>query len=72
MSTSQYIESKLKDRTIELLNNRPVWMLLKHIAQQTQIPEGWIKMLAQNKIAEPSVNRIEKIYEHLSNKPLEV
>lgn len=66
------IDSQLKNKAVELLQNRPAWMTLKAISEATKIPEGWLKMLAQDKIEEPSVVRIEALYNHLSNQPLKV
>lgn len=62
------ITTDLRDRTIELLKNRPVWMTLGIISIETTIPEGWLKSLSQNKIEDPSVNRIETLKNYLENK----
>jgi hypothetical protein len=45
---------------------------LKDIEKATEIPEGWLKRFSCNKIADPSVNRIETLYNYLSDKKLKV
>ena len=62
------ITTELRDTTISLLQNRPVWMTLKLIAEETTIPEGWLKMFCQEKISDPSVNRVETLKNYLENK----
>ena len=66
------VEPKLRDRALELLANRPRDMTLKHIADTTGLPEAWLKLFARDKIADPSVNRVETLYNYLSEKPLDV
>jgi hypothetical protein len=62
--------TKLRDRTIELLKNRPASLQLKDIAKATEIPEGWLKMLVQGKIIDPGVNRVQTVFEFLTKQPL--
>ncbi len=62
------ISTNFRDVTTELLKNRPVWMTLAIISQETTIPEGWLKALSQGKIKDPSVNRIETLKNYLENK----
>ena len=62
------ISTNLRDATIDLLKNRPVWMTLSIISEGTTIPEGWLKALSQRKIKDPSVNRIETLKNYLENK----
>lgn len=65
---ARMITTDLRDQTIKLLKNRPVWMTLGIISMETTIPEGWLKSLSQNKIHDPSVNRIETLKNYLENK----
>jgi len=60
--------TELRDKTLELLKNRPVWLTLAIIAEDTTIPHGWLKVFAQGKIADPSVNRIETLKLYLEAK----
>jgi hypothetical protein len=62
------ITTVLRDSTIKLLKNRPVWMTLDLISMETTIPVGWLKSLSQDKIENPSVNRIETLKNYLENK----
>lgn len=36
----------------------------------TGLSPTWLSLLANNKLKDPSVNKIEKLYEHLSGKAL--
>jgi len=62
------LSTSLRDGTIELLRNRPVWLTLKLICNDTTIPEGWLKALVQGKIKGPDVNRIETLNNYLQVK----
>lgn len=62
------ITTSLRDRTIELLNNRPVWMTFQIIFMETTIPVGWLKSFSQNKMSDPGVNRVETLKNYLENK----
>lgn len=42
------------------------------IYRETGLTPNWLSLLAQGKIAEPSVNKIQKLYEYLTGRPLEV
>lgn len=66
------MKSKLAEKTLELLNNRSVKLKFKDIANATGVPEGWIKVFNTGTIKEPSVVRVEKLYEFLASKSLEV
>lgn len=64
------IKTQLRDVTVEALKNRPASLKLRDIAEATAIPEGWLRMLAQGRIDDPGVNRVQTVYEHLTNKRL--
>lgn len=63
---------KLRDKVLELLRERPRSMTYKKIAEDTDIPEGWLKVFAGGNIDDPSVNRVETLYNYLSGQPLNV
>lgn len=63
---------KLRDKVLDLLANRPREQTLKGIAEATGLPEAWLKVFAQGRIQDPSVNRVETLYNYLSEKPLDV
>lgn len=66
------INTSLRDTTISLLQNRPVWLTLKLISNETAIPEGWLKALSRLKIKGPDVNRIETLHNYLAKKNSQV
>jgi hypothetical protein len=38
----------------------------------TGLKPNWLSKLAQGRLPDPSVNKVQKLYEHLTAKPLEV
>lgn len=62
--------SKLLARTKELLEQRTINELAE-IAQATGLPFSWIHSVRYKDI-NPSIDRVEKLYEHLSGHQLEV
>lgn len=42
------------------------------IYKDTGLTPNWLSLLAQGRIAEPSVNKIQKLNEYLTGRPLEV
>ena len=64
--------TKLRDRTLTLVSNRPVRLTLKKISEETKLPLGWLKVFAQGKIDDPSCNRVETLYEYLCGEQLKV
>lgn len=61
---------KLYDVTLYLIRNRSVKETLQKIADETKLPLGWLKSFSRGKCNEPSVNRVQVLYEYLSKKPL--
>jgi hypothetical protein len=60
-------------RTRELVRNRPRTITLEKIAQEAHVSVFWLKQFTRTKgITEPSVSKVEAIYNVLSAKPLEV
>lgn len=66
------ITTKLRDKTLDLLRNRPAWKTYTQIAEDTKIPVGWIKEFSRGTMNGPDVNRIETLYEHLAQKPIDI
>ena len=62
--------SKLLARTKELLEQKSINDLAR-IADETGLPFSWLHSIRYKDIS-PSVDRIEKLYEHLSGHELEV
>ena len=42
------------------------------IARETGIPENWLYRFLHGKVADPGVNRVERLYVHLTCRPLEL
>lgn len=64
------MNSSLRDRTLDLLQNRSVKITLRKIAEDTGLPEGWLSAFHTNSIDEPSVNKVQTLYEYLTNSKL--
>lgn len=62
--------SKLLIRTKELLSEKTIPQLIQ-ISNETGLPYTWLRSVRYNDI-KPAVDRIEKLYEHLSGHQLEV
>lgn len=62
------IVTTMRDATIELLKNRPAWLTLNMICEQTTIPTAWLNALVKGRMADPSVNRIETLKIYLESK----
>lgn len=58
----------LLSETLRLLKERQ--FTLPEIAQATGLSFYWLRKLASNEIADPGVNRIQKLWEHLACKKL--
>lgn len=60
----------LLQRTLELLKTTDE--TIPQIYVDTELPFYWLQSLREGRIKNPSVNRIQRLYEHLSGKKLEV
>ena len=66
-------QSKLRDRTIELLKSRPRTLTLAKISEDTKIPVTWLECFrTKGKDLESSVNKVETLYEYLAKTTLQV
>lgn len=61
------IITSLRDRTVEMLRNRPSSLTYEQIEKDTSIPVTWLKVLARGVIEEPGVNKIETLNVYLTN-----
>ena len=66
------METVLFRATFTLLKNRPVWLTYAELSDKTGIPEAWIKSFGQGRMTDPSVVRVEKLYNVLAEAPLEL
>jgi hypothetical protein len=62
--------SILAERTRALLANRPVHLGYKEIAEKTGLTYGWVQSFAKGHGQDYGVNKVQKLYEFLANKPL--
>lgn len=70
-STRASIMSRLLERTRELLSTKTT-MELFEIAKATGVSYGSIRTIRYKPEIMPAVDRVEKLYEHLSGHSLEV
>lgn len=61
---------QLYDKTVKLLRERPVTKPLRVVAAETGLTESFLNSLIVGSSKEPSVNKIETLYNYLSDKPL--
>lgn len=61
---------RLHSKTLELLKAYP--LTLPAVYKDTGIPYYWLKKFKADEIADPSVNRVEKLYEYLTRSSIEV
>lgn len=64
--------SKLHAKARELLANRPVHLTYGQIAQATGVTKRWLTHFAKGDFPEPSVVKVEKLYEYLTGTELQV
>lgn len=60
----EFVRNKLKERTYT--------QSLRLIALATGIKEPWIQAYGTGKIKNPPVDRVEKLFEYFTGKPLEL
>lgn len=60
----------LMQRTIELLDNPPEGKSLPEIATDLHISYYWLRKFKSGEIKDPSVNKVQVLYEYLTGKPL--
>ena len=62
----------LYEKTLNLFKNRPVWQTHKLIENETGIGRAWLKKFSYGEIENPSVNKIQTLYEYLTDTKLDV
>lgn len=66
--SNQTADGSLLARTRTLLRESEQSYL--DIYEATKLTPNWLSLLARGKLREPSVNKVQKLYEHLSGKPV--
>jgi hypothetical protein len=64
--------SALLEITLALLDNRPRSVTYADLEKLSGVPEAWIKAFGQRRMENPSVVRVEALYNVLSDEPLEL
>lgn len=72
MSQPNTPPGELLTAVYKLIEERPRSVTLQDVADGAGVPMPWLKVLASRGIANPSVNRVEKLYTHLSGGALNV
>ena len=70
MSTIKAPPGSLLKQTRTLLKRSKRENQLETVAHKTKIPYLWLNKIADGRVKNPSVNRIQKVYEHLSGSKL--
>lgn len=60
----------LYEQTLKLLLASE--MTLQEIADKAELPYDWLVSIRYDRIKNPSVNRVQQLYEYLIGKPLSV
>jgi hypothetical protein len=60
--------ANLGDRTLALLNEKQYD--IKIVAQATELQYDWLIKFRRGAIKDPSVHKVQKLYEYLTGKPL--
>lgn len=70
MATERNGMESLHRRTLELLKESGI--PLPVIYKETDLPYYWLKKFRSQEIKEPSVNRVQRLYEYLTGRELAV
>lgn len=62
------MQTTLRDKTLELVHNRPRHLTYKKIEKETGLSHLWLSHFAQQRFDEPGVNRVETLYTYLSGR----
>lgn len=63
----------LRDTTLKLLKERSIQITLEKICNDTGLNLSWLELFSgKTGIKDPSVNKIQTLYEYLSGKPIEL
>lgn len=64
------VKGSLHSRTLDLLEQSRI--PLPEIYKETHLPYYWLKKFSSGEIRDPSVNRVQRLYEFLAGRKLEV
>ena len=63
-------QGSLHTKTLDLLKENK--LTLPELYRETHIPFYWLKKFSSGEIKDPSVNRVQALYEYLSGRKLKV
>lgn len=63
-------QTNLTAHTVALLRNRARSVTLANVEEKTDLKQSWLSALLYGQIKEPSADKIQRLYEFLSEKPL--
>lgn len=64
--------TRLHERTLELVTNRPRDLTYEVIAEATGLDADWINAFRNGRIKDPGVSKVEKLYTFLSGRELDI
>jgi hypothetical protein len=67
MQVEEFKESKWRDSTRDLLNNRPASLSISKVAEACDVSEAWLRLFARGKIENPGVATVECLHTYLKN-----
>lgn len=67
-SRQAFSRGSLHEQTLELLHASPKPLI--QLYDETRIPIGWLSTFKRGSVKDPSVNRVQRLYEHLSGRSL--
>lgn len=66
------MKSNLRERTLDLVRNRPPSLTLKTLASEADVNYDWLKSFVTGRIPSPGVDNVEKLYTHMTGKQLDL
>lgn len=64
--------STIRDKTLELIQNRSTKLELKDIAAATGLKKSWLSAFANGQIPDPAIGKVQTLYEYLTNTKIPV
>lgn len=68
MSTIKHTKTEWRDKTKDLLINRPAWLTIEVMAKDLNISPQWLRAFGRGAIENPGVNTVEKLNLYLAKK----
>lgn len=62
------LKTSWRDETRAILNNRPAWLTLVKISEESHLPYAWLASFNQGDCDEPGVNRVQTLSAYLTER----